>query len=73
LRDSSELAKRGVPAVVVVPRGLAELARQQAEFLGIPDFPLAIVEQSMYGRPLETLTADAAALAPVFRAALCAG
>ncbi|GIW10327.1 MAG: hypothetical protein KatS3mg061_1384 [Dehalococcoidia bacterium] len=72
MRDASELARHGIPAVILLPRGLASLAREQAEFLGLPDLPLAILDRPLYGRSAAALTADAAAQGELLRAALSA-
>ncbi|GIW06020.1 MAG: hypothetical protein KatS3mg060_0825 [Dehalococcoidia bacterium] len=72
MRDGIALAKRDIPAVVILPRGLLELAREKAAFLGIPDFPLVVIERSLYGRSREAIAADALALGPAIRRALSA-
>ncbi|MCL6646983.1 MAG: hypothetical protein K6U89_01440 [Chloroflexi bacterium] len=58
--------------MILLPRGLASLAREQAEFLGLPDLPLAILDRPLYGRSAAALTADAAAQGELLRAALSA-
>ncbi|MFN8535807.1 MAG: hypothetical protein U0556_19895 [Dehalococcoidia bacterium] len=70
MRDSIELAKRGVPAVILVPAGLVELAQEKADFLGLPDLPLAVLERSLYGRASAEIAADALALGETIRRAL---
>jgi hypothetical protein len=72
VRDGIALGQRAVPAVVLLPRGLATLARDQAVFLGVPDFPLAIIERSLYGRARDEIVAAARALGPTIRRALSA-
>ena len=72
MRDGIALAKRDLPAIILVPRGLVELARDKADFLGLPDFPLAVLERSLYGRTREEIAADALALGPAIRRALSA-
>jgi hypothetical protein len=41
-------------------------------FLGVPDFPLAIIERSLYGRARDEIVAAARALGPTIRRALSA-
>ncbi|MCS6800950.1 MAG: hypothetical protein RMM58_03930 [Chloroflexota bacterium] len=70
MRDGIALGKRALPVIVLLPRGLLGLARDQAAFLGVPDFPLAGIERSLYGCSREEIVAAALALGPVIRRAL---
>lgn len=72
MRDGIALSKRTVPAVVILPRGLVGLARDQAAFLGMPDVPLAIIERSLYGLARDEIVAEARALSPTIRRVLSA-
>ena len=62
MRDGIELARLGIPGALILPAGLVSLAREKARFLGIPDYPIAILPISLYGHTNEEI-ADAAAIA----------
>jgi hypothetical protein len=57
VRDGIELAKRGVPSIVILPEGLVPAAVDKARVYGLPDLPLAILDRSLYGMTLEEIAA----------------
>lgn len=53
MRDGIELAKLNIPCIVLAPDALTPLAREKALLFGLPDFPLAVLTKSLFGRPRE--------------------
>ncbi len=55
MHDAVEIERRGKPAAVVVTDKFVVTARARAEVLGVPDYPMAVVEHPIGRLPDDVL------------------